>query len=99
MNTAGDWQKADVVVSYIQQMPISKWGASQIAEFKKNVLGVGERFMAAARPYAYVSTSLSKAEQKAADSVKTSIVAISKKHGKAVMRAALLACLEELEGK
>ena len=99
VNTAGDWQKADVVVSYIQQMPISKWGASQIAEFKKNVLGVGERFMAAARPYAYVSTSLSKAEQKAADSVKTSIVAISKKHGKAVMRAALLACLEELEGK
>ena len=99
VNTAGDWQKADVVVSYIQQMPISKWGASQIAEFKKNALGVGERFKAAARPYDYVPTSLTSAEQKTAETVKTNIEAITKKFNKKVLRAALLACLEELEGR
>lgn len=99
VNTAGDWQKADIVVSYIQQMPISKWSTSQISEFKKNVLGVGERFRAAAKSYEYVPTSLTKAEQKSAETIKTNIDAITKKYSKNVLRAALMACLEELEGK
>lgn len=99
VNTAGDWEKADAVLSYIQQMPIAKWGTIQISEFRKNAAGIGERFRAASKPYEFVPSNLSKAEQKAADSLKSHFATVARSAKPSVLRAALLAYLEELQEK
>jgi len=99
VNTAGDWEKADAVMSYVQQMPIAKWGTIQINEFRKNAVGIGERFRAAARPYEFVPSNLTSSERKAADSLRSNFAAMARNTKPAVLRAALIAYLEELQGK
>ena len=99
VNTAGDWEKADAVMSYIQQMPISKWGVIQIAEFKKKASGIGERFKAAARPYDFVSEQLSRRELNEAAKLQHKFHELSNDVSPAVVRAALINYLEELQRK
>lgn len=96
-NTAGDWEKADQVISYIQQVPMDKWGPMQIREFARNVKGLSERFKAACIPYANVSAALSAVERKKVDAISKKIrEVVSGAPG--LVRAALLKCLQELDG-
>jgi hypothetical protein len=99
VNTSGDWEKADAVMSYIQQMPISKWGVIQIAEFKKNASGVGERFKAAARPYDFVSEQLSRQELNEAAKLQHKFHKLCDETSPSIVRAALINYLEELQRK
>ena len=101
VNTAGDWSKADQVMSYIQQTPMDKWGPLQIDEFRKNVKGISERFKAACKPFDYIPASLTKKEQEKADSIvrKLAHTFTVEKSKPAILRAALLAYLEELDKK
>lgn len=99
VNTMGDWDKADQVLSYVQQTPISKWGTSQISEFKKNVKGVGERFKAVYRPFAFVAGSLSGKDKSKADELAKGFRRSFGTAKKEVLRAALLACLSELDNE
>lgn len=97
VNTDGDWGKAEQVLSFIQQMPISKWGTSQIEEFRRAALGIGERYKAVARPYDFTPANLSKSDKKAAQDLKGRFASFVGRSKPAVVRAALLAYLEEMQ--
>ena len=99
VNTAGDWDKADQVISYIQQTPMTKWGTSHINEFAKNARGVGDRFKAAARPFLHVQGVLSSRDQLRANEVVSGFKAAARKCRPEIVRAALLKYLSELDAQ
>ena len=97
-NTAGDWNKADSVIGYMVSTPLQNWSAIDIQNFPGIVEGKAQLFLDAYRPYAKSASSLTKTEQKQAASLKNELMQqlkISK--NTAIIRAALLACLDELD--
>lgn len=101
VNSTGDWGKADQVMSYIQQAPMDKWGTLHINEFKRNVIGISERFLAACRPFDHIPAALSRKDREEADILSRDISKqlSSGKASVAIRRAALLACLDSLDGE
>lgn len=99
-NTDGDWNKSSQVLAYIESSPMEKWGPLQIAEFRRAVTGLAERFKAAWRPYDG-SAALSTKEEKAAAALLAAFRHAAKNgHASpAVRRAALLRALAELDEK
>ncbi len=99
-NTDGDWGKAAQVMAYVESSPMEKWGPLQIAEFKRAIAGLAERFAAAWRPYGGTA-ALSPKEAKAASAFLDAIrgAARSGKVSVAARRAALLRALAELDAK
>lgn len=97
-NTMGDWNKADAVIGYMVSVPLSNWSAMDVANFPGIAEGKAQLFLDAYRPYAGSFSTLTKAEQKQVDQFKKAIKKhFPKKQSNAVIRAALLACIEELE--
>ena len=97
-NTDGDWNKAAQVMAFVAQTPMEKWGPLQKAEFAKALVGFSERFATAWRPYDG-TVALSPKEAKAADVLLARIRATTQKAEAAVLRAALLRALAELDVK
>ncbi len=96
VNTAGDWNKADQVMSYIQKTPMANWGTTHINEFHKNAFGIGERFKVESSRFSGVGESLSTEEMQSAKDLQALIRKTYGKRSTAVLRVALLACLDDL---
>ena len=99
VNTQGDWDKADQVMAYIKKSPMANWGTMQIEEFKKDAQRISELFLAACRSFDRAGGVLSKREQKQADDLAAEFRKRWGKSSPGIRRAALLACLRELEGQ
>lgn len=97
-NTMGDWNKADAVMGYMVSVPLKNWTALDIKNFPGIAAGKAQLFTEAYRPYAKSTGALTKAEQKQAEQLK-SVLKKQFPEGQncAVTRAALLACIEELD--
>ena len=97
-NTMGDWSKADAVMGYMVSVPLKNWTALDIKNFPGIAAGKAQLFIEAYRPYAKSAGALTKAEQKQAEQLKAILKKqFSKEQNSAVARAALLACIEELD--
>lgn len=71
---------------------------AKFRKFARNVKGLSERFKAACVPYMNVSAALSAVERKKVDAISKKIrEVVSGAPG--LVRAALLMCLQELNGK
>ena len=71
----------------------------QIGEFKKDAQRISELFLAACRSFDRAGGVLSKREQKQADDLAAEFRKQSRKSRPEILRAALLACLKEIEGR
>ena len=97
-NTMGDWSKADAVMGYMVSVPLKNWTALDIKNFPGIAAGKAQLFLDAYRPYAKSSGALTKAEQKQAEQLKNTLKKqFFKGQNSAITRAALLACIEELD--
>jgi len=99
ITTTGDRNKADAVMGSLMSIPMENWGSLEISRFPNVAQGKAELLKDAYKPYAKTSASLSKAEQSRADTLCSKLShAIKSNHDEpAVMRAALLACIEALD--
>ena len=97
-NTMGDWSKADAVMGYMVSVPLGNWTSLDVKNFPGIANGKAQLFMDAYRPYAKSSGALTKAEQKQATQLKINLKKqFAKGQNPAVLRAALLACIEDLD--
>lgn len=97
-NTMGDWNKADAVMGYMVSVPLKNWTSLDIKNFPGIAAGKAQLFLEAYRPYAKSSGVLTKAEQKQVEQLKSVLKKqIPQGQNAAVTRAALLACIEELD--
>lgn len=101
-NTMGDWNKADAVIGYMVSTPLCNWSVLDIKNFPGIAAGKAALFLDAYQPYVRSSGILTKAEQKQVALLKNELKKqFANGQNIAIARAALLACIEELdqEGK
>lgn len=102
INTGGDINKADAVIGYLVGRPPENWGNLELSRYPTVARGKAELFIQTWRGYDQVTGNepLNPTEQAQADALRHQFAALLQSQtDQKVIRAALLAYLEELQQK